>query len=147
MMFHQIYQRIVRDSVGTREGIDHQGNYPISVKVNYCSLALHLFAFFITFYLYVIQSELLVLFPSAVVYLDIYIWIGIWRIQVLHIGVCQWVVKNDGEGMLSIFHLEQFSIKVASPTDVISYRFKLLQEDFELVAPLDVGADWVGAAN
>jgi len=36
---------------------------------NHCSLALHLFAFFITFYLYVIQPEVLILFPTAVVYL------------------------------------------------------------------------------
>ena len=149
-MFHQsCIQGIVQDSIGTRQGIDHHGNYPIASmqNKNHCSLALHLFAFFITFYLYVIQPEVLILFPTAIVYLDLYIWIWIWRIQVLHIGVCQWVVKNDGEGMFGIFHLGQFSIKVASPTNVISYRFKLPQEDLELVASLDIGADWVSTAD
>jgi hypothetical protein len=49
--------------------------------------------------------------------------------------------------MLSIFHLGQFSIKVAPPTNIISYRFKLPQEGLEFVAFLDIGADWVGAAD
>lgn len=49
--------------------------------------------------------------------------------------------------MLGIFHLEQFIINVAFTSNGDSYRFEFLQENFELVALLNIGADWVSAAD
>jgi hypothetical protein len=72
-------------STGTWHRNDHQCR---SMQINHRSLDLHFFAFFIIFYLHIIQPEVLILFPSTVVQLDPHIWIGIWCIQVLHVGIC-----------------------------------------------------------
>ena len=72
-------------SIGTRHRNDHQCR---SMQINHRSLAVHFFAFFIIFYLHIVQTEVLILFPSTVVQLDPHIWIGIWCIQVLHVGIC-----------------------------------------------------------
>ena len=110
---------------------------------------MYFFIISITFYLHVIQTEVLILCPSTVVQFDLHIRIGIWRIQVLHVGVCQWIIKDESERMLGIFHLGQLSIIEGGINNrrKISYRFEFLQEIFDLVALLYIGADWVGATD
>jgi hypothetical protein len=60
---------------------------------------------FIPFNSDIIQPQLLILLPTPLINLNSHIGIGIRRIEVLHIRICQGIVQDNCERMLGFFDL------------------------------------------